>query len=127
MSEKYYLTPVELEIMEILWKLREGTVHEVLEGLPAKRKLAYTSVSTMLRILQQKKSVGIKKSGRQHIYFPLLNKENYAKQSLNKIVQNVFAGDSAQLVSFLVDQNPLSFEEINTIQKMLDAKKKELA
>ena len=53
--QKKLLTEVELELMGILWRLGEGTVSDVAQGLPAERKLAYTSVSTILRILEQKK------------------------------------------------------------------------
>jgi predicted transcriptional regulator len=127
MSEKYYLTPVELELMEILWKLGEGTVHDVIAQLSTDRQLAYTSVSTMLRILQQKNILGIKKMSRQHVYYPLLNKETYATHSIKKIVQQVFSGSSAELLAYLVDKNRLSMEEINTLQQLLDSKKKELS
>jgi BlaI family transcriptional regulator, penicillinase repressor len=127
MPEKYYLTPVELELMEILWKLGEGTVHDVIAHLSTKRQLAYTSVSTMLRILQQKNILGIKKLSRQHVYYPLLRKETYATRSIKKIVQQVFSGNSAELVAYLVDKNRLSIDEINTLQQLLDSKKKKLS
>lgn len=127
MPDKYQLTPVELEIMEILWRIQGGTVHDVLDRLPKARQLAYTSVSTMLRILQQKKIVTIKKDGRQHIYLPSLSKEVYANHSLKKITQQAFSGKSSDLVAYLVDRNTLSIDEINHLQKILDNKKKELA
>ncbi|GEM_PF-2393254 len=127
-SEKYYLTPVELELMEILWSLKQGgTVHDVMAQLPTQRQLAYTSVSTMLRILQQKNVLGIKKIGRQHIYYSLLNKEKYATHSIKKIVKQVFSGNSLELVAYLVDKHRLSLDEINQLQQLLDSKKKELA
>jgi len=75
--------------------IRDGTVHAVVAELPSERKLAYTSVSTMLRILQQKNIVTIKKVSRQHIYQPLLSKDTFANHSLSKIVKQVFAGNSA--------------------------------
>lgn len=127
MSEKYYLTPVELELMEILWNLSQGTVHDVLAKLPSERKLAYTSVSTMLRILQQKQILGIKKVSRQHVYYPQLDKETYATHSIKKIVKQVFSGNSVELVAHLVDRNQLSIDEINALQALLDSKKKELS
>lgn len=127
MPDKCQLTPVELEIMEILWRIRGGTVRDVLEQLPKARKLAYTSVSTMLRILQQKKIVTIKKDGRQHIYLPSLSKESYASHSLKKIVSHAFSGKSLDLVTYLVDQHKLSMDEINHLEKILNDKKKELA
>jgi predicted transcriptional regulator len=127
MPEKYQLTPVEHELMEILWKLGQGTVRDVIACLPPNRHLAYTSVSTILRILQQKKIITAEKIGKQHIYLPVLSKEKYAAHSLNTMVKHVFSGNSVNLVAYLVNQQDLSLEEIDRIQKLLDSRKKELA
>lgn len=126
MSEKNHLTPVEYELMDILWTLRQGTVHDVLAALPKNRKLAYTSVSTMLRILQQKKIVTIKKIGRQHIYKPLMSKDSFANHSVKKILHRVFSGNCVELVNYLLGKNKMSLEEIAAVQQLLDAKKKEM-
>ena len=126
MSEKYNLTPVELELMEILWAIGKGTVRDVLAHLPTSRNLAYTSVSTILRILEQKKILVTEKLGRQHIYLPTLSKEVFASHSIKKIVNQIFSGNSVELVAYLMDKNDLSVDEIEDLQKMLDAKKKEL-
>lgn len=126
MPEKYQLTPVEHELMEILWTIQAGTVREVMAHLPTERQLAYTSVSTILRILQQKKMVTIEKIGKQHRYRPLLTKNTFATHSVKRIVSDVFAGNSVQLVSYLVDQPSLSLDDIDAIQQLLDQKKREL-
>ena len=127
MSEKYNLTPVEHELMDILWKMGQGTVRDVMAHLSSSRHLAYTSVSTILRILEQKKILATEKSGRQHIYHPTLSKQIFASHSVKKIVAQIFSGNSVELVAHLVDKNNLSIEEISAIQKMLDAKKKGIA
>lgn len=119
------LTPVEHELMAILWKLGQGTVREVMAQLPIGRDLAYTSVSTMLRILEQKKILNTVKNGRQHIYIPAITQEAYSASTVNKMVSQVFAGDSVAMVSYLVKDN-ISINEIDEIQKLLDAKKKEI-
>lgn len=126
MTKQYQLTPVELELMEILWKLGEGTVHDVIAKLPKNRDLAYTSVSTILRILEQKNILLIQKSGRKHIYKPAFNKEIYAKHSVKKVVEKIFAGNSLELVSQLLNKEGLTVDELHAIQKLLDAKKREL-
>jgi predicted transcriptional regulator len=123
---KHNLTPVEFELMEILWKIGKGTVHDVLENLPGNRNLAYTSVSTILRILEQKKILTTKKNGRQHIYLPVLNKQTFATHSVKKIVREVFSGNSVELVAYLVNENTITESEISEIQKLLSKKKKEL-
>lgn len=127
MSDKYQLTPVEHELMEILWSIDHGSVRDVIAHLPHHRQLAYTSVSTILRILQQKKLLSAEKIGKQHIYRPILTKDNFATHSVKKMVSDVFSGNSVQLVSYLVDKQSLSIDEIEAIQQLLDAKKKEMA
>ena len=128
MSEKYNLTPVEFELMEILWKIKQGTVRDVMAHLPKNRDLAYTSVSTILRILQQKKIISAEKiSGRQHIYIPALDKTKFATHSVNKIVSQVFSGSSVEMVAHLMNKTNLTEQDLNAIQKLLDARKKELA
>ncbi len=67
------LTETELELMTPLWKMGEGSVNDILAKLPKERKLAYTSVSTIIRILEQKEVVASRKEGRGHIYFPLIS------------------------------------------------------
>lgn len=124
--EKYQLTPVEHELMEIIWKLGQGTVRDVIACLHPTRHLAYTSVSTILRILQQKNILKAVKAGKQHIYQPLLSKETYAAHSVKNMVKQVFAGDSVNLVAYLVNKNDLSLDDIQAIQTLLESKKKEL-
>jgi BlaI family transcriptional regulator, penicillinase repressor len=127
MSEKYNLTPVELELMEILWKISQGTVRDVMAQLPKKRELAYTSVSTILRILQQKKILTAKKTdSRQHVYIPLLSKQKYAAHSVNKIMYQVFSGNSVEMVAHLMKQNHLTRDDIDSIQQLLEDRKKEM-
>lgn len=126
MSEKYQLTPVEHELMEILWKLGQGTVRDVIACLPKSRDLAYTSVSTILRILQQKKILTAVKAGKQHIYKPLLSKDKFTTHSVKTMVKHIFSGNSVNMVAYLVDKNNLSLEEINTLQALIESKKREL-
>jgi predicted transcriptional regulator len=126
MSDKHQLTPVEHELMEILWRLGEGTVREVLANLPVNRQLAYTSVSTILRILEQKKVLRAIKDGKQHIYRPLLSKEVFATHTVNSVVKQIFAGKSSDLVAYLVDNTDLTAADIDALHEMLENKKKEL-
>ena len=113
------LTETELELMNILWRLKEGTVHDVLEALPEERPLAYTTVSTMLRILEQKGILRARKVGRGHVYKPQLHKQEYETQSVTHLVDKVFDGTPLALVHRLLDTNRLSREELLDLQKML--------
>lgn len=120
------LTDVELELMTILWKLSEGSVSDVMELLPKNRDLAYTSVSTILRILEQKGVLKTRKEGRGHIYIPALKKTDYESRTVKDVVERVFQGTPVALVKQLLDSvkiNESEVEEIKKLIKKLDEKK----
>ncbi len=122
MSEKNQLTPVEHELMTILWKIQQGTVRDVIAHLSTNRNLAYTSVSTILRILQQKKILAAKKVGRKHIYTPMLSKDVFAEQMVKRIMRDVFADNAANMVTYLLEHHTFSNDEMNTLQTVLEKK-----
>src|SRR5262245_9314342 len=115
-SPERLLTEAELELMTILWRLGEGSVNDVIEKLPRGRDLAYTSVSTILRILEQKGVVGSRKEGRGHIYFSLKPKEEYETTSLQHLVTRVFDGAPSSLVRRLLETSDLTSEELDSIR-----------
>jgi predicted transcriptional regulator len=117
-SEKM-LTDVELELMSILWRMGEGSVSDVLEQLPATRNLAYTSVSTILRILEQKGVLKARKEGRGHIYVPTLKKSDYEAKAVKHVVDKVFEGTPVALVRQLLDSGGLGKAEIEELKNLL--------
>jgi len=114
------LTEVELEIMNILWSLNEGSVRDVLAGLSEERKMAYTSASTILRILEKKEIVRSRKDGKSHIYIPILLKQDYEENTLSHVVTNIFDGTPSSLVKRLVNTSDLSNAEREAIKKILE-------
>ncbi len=114
------LTEVELELMSILWKLGEASVAEVIEELPADRKLAYTSVSTIIRILEQKEILSSRKEGRGHIYFPLVLKNEYEQKAVKHVVDKVFDGTPLLLVKQLLGSTKLSEAEIKELKNLIN-------
>jgi predicted transcriptional regulator len=116
------LTKVELELMKHLWDNGEGTVNDVIAALPSDRKLAYTSVSTILRILEQKGVLHSRKQGRAHIYTPTFERKTYEAGSLMHFIKNVFDDTPSMLVKRLLDTDSLTSEDIEEIKKMLDEK-----
>ena len=117
-SEKM-LTEVELELMTILWKIGEGSVADVIEHLPAGRDLAYTSVSTILRILEQKDILETRKEGRGHIYIPVLKKTDYESKTLKHVMDRVFEGTPVALVRQLLDTVHLNENDLNEIKNLI--------
>jgi predicted transcriptional regulator len=114
------LTETELELMTILWRLGEGSVADVIEQLPKERDLAYTSVSTILRILEQKKVLKARKEGRGHIYTPELKKADYEAKTVKHVVDRVFDGTPVALVRQLLDTVKLNEGDLNELKKLIE-------
>lgn len=113
------LTEVELELMNILWKLGEGSVNEVIAQLPKGRELAYTSVSTILRILEQKDVLKTRKEGRGHVYIPVLQKVQYESKAVRHVVDKVFDGTPLAMVKQLLGSVKISDAELDELKKMV--------
>ena len=116
------LTQVELELMTVLWKLGSGTVAEVMEELPVDRRLAYTSVSTILRILEKKGVLASRKKGRGHEYVPRLARADYEAWSVRDLVARLFDGAPAELVRTLLESETLTPRDRRAIRELLDGK-----
>jgi predicted transcriptional regulator len=114
------LTETELELMTILWKLDEGSVSDVMERLAKERNLAYTSVSTILRILEQKGILKTRKEGRGHIYTPQIMKSEYEAKTVKHVVDRVFDGTPVALVRQLLDTVKLNEDDLEELRKLID-------
>jgi predicted transcriptional regulator len=119
-KEEKQLTEVELELMTQLWKLGEGSVNDVLSRLPKDRKLAYTSVSTILRILEQKGVLKTRKEGRGHIYIPTLAKSEYEAQTIHHVMKNVFDGAPVALVKQLLSAVDLNESDLKELKALIE-------
>lgn len=109
--------------MQALWRIKEGFIRDVLEALPPPKPHQNT-VSTILKILVDKEFIGIKVYGRQHHYSPLVSKEAYSKSSIKSLVKGYFGGSFSEAVSFMVKENSLSVEELETLLAQLKKVKK---
>ena len=114
------LTEVELEFMKILWGLGAGTVRDVMGGLPQDRDLAYTSVSTVLRILEKKGILKTKKTGKTHVYIPTLSKDHYEKHTVKTLVSELFDGSSLGIVKCLVETQGIHPDEIKQLKALIE-------
>jgi len=107
----------ELEVMGVLWDLGSGTVAQVREALPA--DLAYTTVLTILRNLEEKGYITREEEGRAHRYFPHVA-QNAARRSLvARVVDQLFNGSAADLVAHLVEDEVLSARDLQRLQRLL--------
>ncbi|AEH01166.1 BlaI/MecI/CopY family transcriptional regulator [Lacinutrix sp. 5H-3-7-4] len=118
------LTKAEEDIMQVLWQLEKANVKQIIEQLP-QPKPAYNTVSTIVRILESKGFVDYEKKGKGHIYFPLLKKQEYSNQSLNKLVDNYFQGSFKSMVSFFVKKNDINLNELESVLEEIEKQNKQ--
>ena len=116
MKEIKELTKSEDQVMQILWKLGNAFVKDIIEVMPDP-KPAYNTVSTIIRILEAKGFVDHKAYGKTHEYFPVISKEKYTKFYLNNLLKGYFNGSFQNLVSFFAKENKM---DIKSLEKLLE-------
>jgi predicted transcriptional regulator len=112
------LTPLELEIMKVLWESGPSDVRGVQKGL--ERELAYTTVQTMLNILHRKGKVRRQLKERAYFYKPSVSRTQVAKQSVGDLVERLFGGSAESLVMSLVETKHLTPEKLEELKKQID-------
>lgn len=118
------LTEQELEIMKIVWDREETTVRDVYETLLERRKVAYTTVMTMMKILEQKGHLRKRSDDKAHVYKPTKPKSTVIKNMVREFVERVFNGSAEPLVMHLVEERHLSDDEIAEVERMLRARRR---
>jgi BlaI family penicillinase repressor len=116
------LTPLELEIMQVLWQAGPCTVAEVQPKLQA--DLAYTTVQTMLNVLLRKGKVKRVQEGRAYCYRPAVSRERATGSALSDLVKRMFGGSSEALLMAMVDTRQISAEELARVAQKLAAAEK---
>lgn len=112
------LTRAEEQVMQAMWKVKEGFIRDIVDALPTPKPHQNT-VSTLLKILVEKEFVAIRVFGRQHQYYPVISKEAYSKSSIKNLVKGYFGGSFSDAVSFMVKENSLSIEELESLLSQL--------
>ena len=113
------LTEAELRLMEVLWEKRRASVAEVTEALPPP-PLAYNTVLTTMRILEQKGYVSHSEEGRAYIYHPLVEREDAAKSAVGQLLQRFFGNKSGALALRLVEEARPSDDELLRLKRLIE-------
>jgi len=116
------LTKAEEQVMHILWQIEKGFVKDIIEHLP-EPKPAYNTVSTIVRILEQKGFVSHKAYGKSHEYHPIVEKKKYQNFFLNNFLTGYFSGSFENMVSFFAKENDL---DLNDVEKLMNHVKDDL-
>jgi predicted transcriptional regulator len=118
-----HLTQRELDIMSVLWELGEATATEVRERVDP--KLAYTSISTMIRTLELKGFVSHRQGeGKTHVYYPVVGAEEAGETAIGRLVDKIYGGSPIKLLAHLVEQQRLSGDDLARLRALLKEPKK---
>ncbi len=113
------LTKAEEQVMQILWKIEEGFVKDIIE-LYDDPKPAYNTVSTIVRILEKKGFVDHKAYGKTHMYFPLVSKDEYKRDFMKNFMKSYFSNSFEQMVSFFTKNKDVSTTELEEIKSLIE-------
>jgi BlaI family transcriptional regulator, penicillinase repressor len=117
------LTRAEEQVMQVLWKIKKGFVKDILEHFD-EPKPAYNTVSTIVRILQEKGFVSHTAYGRTHEYYPVVTKDDYSKSHLRLFVRDYFSNSFEKMVSFFARDKGISVREMEEIMKIMEEEMK---
>lgn len=118
------LTELELEIMSRVWNSHPCTVRDVQTGLKGEKELAYTSIATVMKILEEKGFLVSQKAEKTHLFSPKVSKESYESKTLQHVAEKLFNGNPASMVARLLDEAELSPEDLKKIKQLLKERDK---
>ena len=122
-TRKNVLTDQELEIMKIIWRRESATVRDVYEELLEHRKVAYTTVMTMMGILEQKGRLKKSEDGRAFVYHPVESQGKVVGSMVQEFVKRVFNGSAKPLLVHLVENLDIDKDQLDEISELLREKK----
>lgn len=117
------LTKAEERIMQVLWKLQNAFVKDIIDELDEEPKPPYNTISSIVRLLEKKGYVSYKAYGKTYEYFPAISKEDYAKTTFTKLFSGYFDNSPASLLSFMVKEEKLSAKDIAELTELINRKK----
>lgn len=114
------VSPSETEILRLVWQLDSATVQEVCDSLPARRKIAYATVQTLLRRLEKKGYLKHDLQGKAHVFLPAVRKEAVIKRSVGDFLERLFGGDPIPLMQYLAEHGKIDADDIERLKKLIE-------
>ena len=116
------LSPSETEILRLVWQLDKATVQDVCDKLPARRKIAYATVQTLLRRLENKGYLKHDIRGKAHVFFAAVKKEHVVKRSVGDFLDRLFGGDPIPLMQYLAEHGKINADDIERLKTLAERK-----
>ena len=112
-------SPAETEILRLVWQLDKATVQQVWDKLPARRKITYATVQTLLRRLEKKGYLKHRNQGKAHVFFAAVKSQDVIKRSVGDFVDRLFGGDPAPLMQYLAEHGKINAGDIEKLKQLI--------
>ena len=116
------MSPAETEVLRLVWQLEEATVQQICDLLPPKRDIAYKTVQTLLRRLENKGYLKHKIRGKAHVFGPAVKREDVVKRTVVDFLDRLFGGDPKPLMQYLAEDGKIDAEDIKRLRKLIEKK-----
>ena len=117
------MSPAETEILRLVWELGGATVQEVVDKLPPDRQIAYATVQTLLRRLEQKSYLRHESRGKAHVFMASVQKEEVISRTVKDFLNRLFGGDPIPLVQYLAEHGEITSKDIDGLKKLIEKPK----
>lgn len=124
-TKEKLLTNLELKLMNIVWKQGKATVKDVKNALPRRKPLAYSTVLTVMRILERKGFVRHETDNRTYVYYPIVSRDEVVQSMLRNTANRLFDGSAELLMVNILQKEELNLEELRRLKQLISAKQKE--
>ena len=114
------MSPAETEVLRLVWQLGAATVQQVHDTLPEGRKIAYKTVQTLLRRLEEKGYLTHKVEGRAYVFCPAVKREAVVKRTVLDFLDRLFGGDPRPLMHFLAREGHIDAQDVEELKKLID-------
>jgi BlaI family penicillinase repressor len=114
------MSPAETEILRLVWQLDMATVQQIQEALPPHRRVAYKTVQTLLRRLEDKGYLTHRLEGKAHVFCPAVKREAVVKRTVRDFLDRLFGGDPRPLMQFLAREGHVDAQDIEELKKLID-------
>ncbi|NHF58729.1 BlaI/MecI/CopY family transcriptional regulator [Flavobacteriaceae bacterium TP-CH-4] len=119
------LTKAEEQVMHYLWELKKAFLKEIVEKFPEPRP-AYTTISTVVRVLVKKGFIKFNTFGKIRQYYPSISKEHYFKRHMNSMIANFFEGSKSKFAHFFTEDEDLNLTQLEEMKQLIEHKIKRL-
>ncbi len=113
------LTKAEEQVMQYVWKLEKAFLKDIVDTFP-EPKPAYTTISTVVRVLVRKEFLKFETYGKVRQYSPTITKEHYFKKHMKTVIGNFFSGSTSKFASFFTNNEDINLSELEEIKTMID-------